>query len=231
LFVGGFGFYFVFSTGFGDIQRTIRLRGLFLDYPAFYRFYSANFRLWRAEIFTLFVVRIVFCGRNDVFYIVFLAVSFSCPNVRAFFLCLESLALFTGLGYTFLYLELLILYMDSEKLEYFKQRLFDERVQLEKELADLGSNDPDKMDATYPESGSNSDEDNAAEVTEYADIVSMEARMQSELKDVNTAIKLFDEGKYGICKYCSNEIDEKRLEARPASSSCIACKKVLTQEL
>ncbi len=123
------------------------------------------------------------------------------------------------------------MYMDSEKLEYFKQRLLDERTQLEKELSDLGSKDPNKMDASYPESGSNSDEDNAAEITEYADIISIEARMQSELKDVNTALKMYNEGKYGICKYCGNEIDEKRLEARPASSSCIACKKVLTQEL
>lgn len=121
--------------------------------------------------------------------------------------------------------------MDSEKLEHFKERLLEEKARIEQELADLGSKDPDKMDATYPESGSNSDEDNAAEITEYADIVSIEARMQSELKDVGKALKSMEDGKYGICKYCHGDIDEKRLEARPASSSCIACKKVLTQEM
>lgn len=121
--------------------------------------------------------------------------------------------------------------MESDKLDHFKDRLLEEKERIEQELAELGSKDPDKMDATFPESGSNSDEDNAAEITEYADIVSIEARMQSELKDVENALKLFEAGKYGICKYCHKEIDEKRLEARPASSSCIACKKVLTQEL
>jgi DnaK suppressor protein len=121
--------------------------------------------------------------------------------------------------------------MESEKLDHFKERLLEEQTRIEQELAELGSKDPDKMDATYPESGSNSDEDNAAEKTAYADIISIEARMQSELKDVGKALNAIEEGKYGICKYCHNEIDEKRLEARPASSSCIACKKVLTQEL
>ncbi len=121
--------------------------------------------------------------------------------------------------------------MDTQKIEYFKDRLLEEKANIEKELADLGSKDPDKMDADYPESGSNSDEDNAAEITEYADIVSIEARLQSELKDVDKALQTIENGKYGICKYCAKEIDEKRLEARPASSSCIACKKVLTQEM
>ncbi|MBD3281699.1 hypothetical protein GF391_03040 [Candidatus Uhrbacteria bacterium] len=123
------------------------------------------------------------------------------------------------------------MYMDTQQLDHFKERLLEEKEKLEHELAELGSKDPNKLDAEYPESGSNSDEDNAAEITEYADIVSIEARMQSELKDVNKALKALEEGKYGICKYCGSEIQDKRLEARPASSSCIACKKVLTQEM
>lgn len=123
------------------------------------------------------------------------------------------------------------MYMDTQKTDHFKERLLQEKERIEAELAALGSKDPDKIDAEYPESGSNSDEDNASEITEYADIVSIEARMQSELKDVNKALKTLEEGKYGICKYCGKEIQEKRLEARPASSSCIACKKVLTQEM
>ena len=39
------------------------------------------------------------------------------------------------------------------------------------------------------------------------------------------------EGNSATCKYCKNPIDPKRLEARPASSSCVTCKKTLTQEL
>lgn len=121
--------------------------------------------------------------------------------------------------------------MDTQKLEYFKGLLLAEDERLKQELAALGSKDPNKPDVVYPESQSNSEEDNAAEVTEFVDMLSVEARMEAELKDVEKALETIEKGKYGICKYCGKEIDEKRLEARPASSSCITCKKVLTQEM
>lgn len=121
--------------------------------------------------------------------------------------------------------------MDIQKIEHFKALLLAEKERLEQELADLGSKDPNKADATFPESGSNSEDDNAAEITEFVDMLSVEARVEAELKDVTKALVAIEKGSYGTCKYCEKEIDEKRLEARPASSSCIACKKVLTQEL
>ena len=121
--------------------------------------------------------------------------------------------------------------MDTTKLDYFKEKLLAEKERVTQELEDLGSKDKTSLDATYPESGSNSDDDNAAEISEYADIVSIEARLQSELKDVEKALSSIEKGEYGICKYCHKEIDDKRLEARPASTSCIECKKVLTQEM
>ncbi len=121
--------------------------------------------------------------------------------------------------------------MDTTTLNRFKELLLAEKQKIEQELGALGSKDPTKLDAAYPESGSNSDDDNAAEITEFADELSMEARLQSELKDARQALDALEKGNYGICKYCNKPIDQKRLEARPASSSCIACKKVLTQEM
>ncbi len=124
--------------------------------------------------------------------------------------------------------------MDAQKLEHFRERLQQEKGRLEQELRDIGHEDPKKkghFEATYPESGSNSEDDNAQEIAEYADDLSIETRLESELKDVMKALGAVEEGKYGICKYCGKEIDEKRLEARPASSSCIECKKILTQEM
>ncbi len=121
--------------------------------------------------------------------------------------------------------------MDQAKLDHFKEILTAELHRLEQELAALGSKDPNKPDAEYPESGSNSEDDNAAEIAEYVDELTLEARTESELRDVKKALDAVSKGTYGTCKYCGNPIDEKRLEARPASSSCIACKKTLTQEL
>lgn len=123
--------------------------------------------------------------------------------------------------------------MTPEQINHFKARLEEEKQRLEQELADFGKKDSrtGTYEATYPESGGSSDDDNALEIAEFADDVSIEARIESELRDVESALKSIEKGNYGVCKYCSQPIDEKRLEARPASSSCISCKKVLTQEM
>lgn len=121
-----------------------------------------------------------------------------------------------------------------EFIEKMKVQLEQEQQRLEQELLDIGKKDPslqNRYDATYPESGGNSDDDNAMEVTEYSDELSIKARLEKELKDTVSALKAIAKGKYGSCRYCKKDIDEKRLEARPASSSCIACKKALTQEV
>lgn len=124
--------------------------------------------------------------------------------------------------------------MTPEKLAHFKQKLVEEQGRLTQELQDFGKKDPTKpgsYEANYPESGGSSDDDNAMEIAEYADDLSIEARIEAELKDTVSALKLIEKGEYGVCKYCKEPIDEKRLEARPSSSSCISCKKILTQEM
>ncbi|MCW1891923.1 MAG: TraR/DksA C4-type zinc finger protein [Candidatus Uhrbacteria bacterium] len=121
-----------------------------------------------------------------------------------------------------------------EFIARMKEQLIAEQQRLEQELSDIGSKDPslkNHYEAEYPESGGNSDDDNAMEVTEYSDELSLKGRLEKELQDTISAIKSIENGKYGACKYCGKDIQEKRLEARPASSSCIACKKALTQEV
>ena len=125
-------------------------------------------------------------------------------------------------------------YMTQEQLAHFTQRLQEEKVRLLQELGDFGKEDPRKpghFEPKYPESGGNSDDDNALEIAEFVDDATIEARIEAELRDVESALKAIEQGTYGVCKYCKQPIDEKRLEARPASSSCISCKKVLTQEM
>ncbi|MSR85686.1 hypothetical protein EXS71_04630 [Candidatus Uhrbacteria bacterium] len=69
------------------------------------------------------------------------------------------------------------------------------------------------------------------EVSEYADGLSIGSKLEAELRDTVKALAAIEKGTYGVCKYCGKEIDIKRLEARPTSSACIACKKTLTQEM
>lgn len=116
--------------------------------------------------------------------------------------------------------------LDKAFLDKVKTLLLQEKARLEGELTGLGGEE-----AAYPETGGNSDDDNAAEITEYADEISLVDRLKTELRDTIKALESVEKGTYGTCKYCHKLIDVKRLEARPTSSSCIDCKKSLTQEL
>jgi RNA polymerase-binding transcription factor DksA len=123
--------------------------------------------------------------------------------------------------------------MTPEQTADLKKRLEDEKARLERDLSDIGRKDvahPGHFATNYPESGSNSEDDNAMEIAEFSDDLSLEAKLETELRDTIKALESIEKGKYGVCKYCGKEIDQKRLEARPTSSSCISCKKALTQE-
>lgn len=45
----------------------------------------------------------------------------------------------------------------------------------------------------------------------------------AEIAKINAAMQRMDNGTYGTCTVCDVAIDQRRLEARPYSSRCIAC--------
>ena len=121
----------------------------------------------------------------------------------------------------------------AEFLQKIKDILTGEKERLEKELAKFTHKNPhvaDDYNSEFPDYGEKDDE-NAAEVAEYATNLPLEESLEKTLRDVNQSLKRVDEGTYGFCKYCKNPIDEKRLLARPTSSACVECKKTITQEL
>jgi DnaK suppressor protein len=105
---------------------------------------------------------------------------------------------------------------------------------LERELAQFAHRNPKAVEtdfnSDFPNMGEGEDE-NAAEVAQFTDNLSLEDELERALRDVEGSLKRIEEETYGRCNYCKQEIDEKRLRARPTSSSCIRCKKTLTQEL
>jgi DnaK suppressor protein len=54
--------------------------------------------------------------------------------------------------------------------------------------------------------------------------LSLEKVLANSLRDIESALDRLAKGTYGTCKYCGNQIDERRLLARPASSACVTCK-------
>ncbi len=124
--------------------------------------------------------------------------------------------------------------MDTKNTEKIKQKLLSEKEKLEKELEQFSHRNTKTpntdYEADFPNVGDEEGE-NATEVAAYSDRLSLEDALEKSLRDINSALARIEDDTYGICKYCKQEIGLERLQARPASSACIACKKTLTQEV
>jgi len=55
-------------------------------------------------------------------------------------------------------------------------------------------------------------------------LLKLKERERKLLKKIDKAIEKIENNVYGICESCGEEIDLKRLEARPVTDMCIACK-------
>lgn len=52
----------------------------------------------------------------------------------------------------------------------------------------------------------------------------LKGRERQLLKKIDNALDKIEQGTYGKCEACGQEIDLKRLEARPVTNMCIECK-------
>lgn len=50
------------------------------------------------------------------------------------------------------------------------------------------------------------------------------------LRDIRTALRRIDDGSFGICEDCGEEIAAARMKANPATTLCIDCKVELESE-
>lgn len=116
--------------------------------------------------------------------------------------------------------------MDKKFVSEIKHVLLQSKAKLEAELRQFGKHDSgtaNELEAGFPDYGDKEDE-NAAEVATFSDNLALKRTLKGAFNDVQQALARIEKGTYGICKYCGNEIDIRRLLARPESSSCIACK-------
>jgi DnaK suppressor protein len=108
--------------------------------------------------------------------------------------------------------------MDKEKLEYFRGLLLDEmRTLLEEagktvsEMTADTTNFPDPNDRATQESDRNFE----------LRIRDRERRLINKIKE---ALERIDDGTFGICELCGEEISDGRLKARTVTTLCIDCK-------
>jgi RNA polymerase-binding protein DksA len=83
----------------------------------------------------------------------------------------------------------------------------------------------DKGKTLWQEHGDKED-DNASEVSEFQDTLSLGKNMEKNLDDVKAALQQVDAGTYGICSNCGKPIEEARLKLVPSATLCISCVKL-----
>lgn len=108
--------------------------------------------------------------------------------------------------------------MNKEQMEYFK-------ILLNQRLSDLLRNADSAVSELVSES---------TQEIEYIDKASAHTHQELKLKirsresrlinKIRNALERIDNGTYGICELCGEDISIRRLEARPVTTKCIECK-------
>ena len=108
--------------------------------------------------------------------------------------------------------------MERVQLEYFRSLLqkklddlLGEADKTLEEMTDMNDHFPDPTDRASVES------DRSFELR-------IRDRERKLIKKINKALERIEEGTYGICEDCGEEIGTKRLTARPVTTRCIKCK-------
>ena len=97
------------------------------------------------------------------------------------------------------------------KLEAMSQDILNEAEKTLLEMTDQSDNYPDPADRATAESNRNFE-------------LRIRDRERKLLAKIKEALERIDNGAYGICESCEEDISEKRLEARPVTTLCVKCK-------
>jgi len=105
--------------------------------------------------------------------------------------------------------------LSEQFLEKQKNALLKEKIRLEEEIVKLKK---------YPDDDGLED-DRVQELSDYETNLSIDAQLELLLKKVKSALRAIEAGKYGVCKVCGAQIEEKRLVAMPYTDLCVTCRK------
>lgn len=114
--------------------------------------------------------------------------------------------------------------IDQKTLEELKTKLEAEKKSVEGELENFAKADPNlkhNWDTRYPNREDGDKDEEADEVQEYDNMLSLEHSLELKLKDVNNALAKISSGEYGKCEKCGKDIEMERLQVAPSARFCI----------
>lgn len=108
--------------------------------------------------------------------------------------------------------------MTEEKLERFRSKLEVLRGEL---LSALGQDDGQTAPVAPDRAIGRLTRQDAMLAQQMA--LELRRRNQTRLAQIESALKRIEDGSYGLCRGCEEEISEPRLEARPEAHLCLHC--------
>ena len=111
--------------------------------------------------------------------------------------------------------------MDQQQLDSLRKALEDERTSVDKQLAEHGSPaDSETVEVDVDEGFA----DSAHATAERSQTLALVDQLHEHRRDIDAALARLDEGTYGKCENCGQDIPFERLEARPTATLCVTCK-------
>ncbi len=108
--------------------------------------------------------------------------------------------------------------MTTERLEYFRGVLQEEMRAL------LGEAGKTVSEMTADTTNFPDPNDRATQESDRTFELRIRDRERRLINKIREALERIDDGTFGICEMCEEEISEARLKARPVTTLCIDCK-------
>ncbi len=114
--------------------------------------------------------------------------------------------------------------MDKEKLEFFKELLTQRKANLIDGSTDTVVEMTDEDD-TFPDPN-----DRATLESDRNFTLRIRDRERKLKTKIEKALERIEDGTFGICEECGEDISDGRLKARPVTTLCIKCKEEQEQK-
>jgi YteA family regulatory protein len=111
--------------------------------------------------------------------------------------------------------------VDEQKLARFRVRLLEQKKELEDRVQDhYGMREPMSTSLQEFSMYDNHPADIGSEMFEREKDLALDSLDRETLKEIDQALSRMEEGTYGICTVCGQDIPEERLEALPQAQTC-----------
>lgn len=109
--------------------------------------------------------------------------------------------------------------MDKKSLVKFKKLLLEEKQRIQNNSRNSLKNEINISQDDLPD-----ESDLAATEINQSLVFKLRDRERMMMAKIDAALNRIDQGTFGSCESCEEDIEPRRLEARPFSTQCIACK-------